>query len=82
MEVAQLKFKGNQKHYELNTAVDSSLENIDGKIQLCLLNPQHILKLAQDTKQKIQRRQKLIEISEKSKQDWQVVEEEIFFKWW
>ena len=46
MEVAQLKFKGNQKHYELNTAVDSSLENIDGKIQLCLLNPQHILKLA------------------------------------
>lgn len=79
MEVAQLKFKGNQKHYELNTAVDSSLENIDGKIQLCLLNPQHILTLAQDTKQKIQR-QKLIEISEKSKQDWQVVEEEIFFK--
>ena len=39
MEVAQLKFKGNQKHYELNTAVDSSLENIDGKIQLCQSAP-------------------------------------------
>lgn len=80
MEVAQLRFKGNQEHYQLNTAVDSSLENIDGKIQLCLLNPQHILKLAQDTKKKIQRRQKLIEIYGKSKQEWQVVEEEIFFK--
>ena len=73
-EVVQLKFKGNQKQFELNTSLDSILENIESESQLGQPNQEHI-NLAQDGRQLIRKRQKLIKIADKSKDGWQVVAE-------
>ena len=73
-EVVQLKFKGNQKQFELNASLDSILENIESESQLGQPNQEHI-NLAQDGRQLIRKRQKLIKIADKSKDGWQVVAE-------
>ena len=74
-EVVQLKFKGNQKQFELNTSLDSILENIESESQRGQPNQEHIRNLAQDGRHLIQKRQKLIKIADKSKDGWQVVAE-------
>lgn len=74
-EVVQLKFKGNQKQFELNASLDSILENIESESQRGQPNQEHIRNLAQDGRQLIRKRQKLIKIADKSKDGWQVVAE-------
>ena len=74
-EVVQLKFKGNQKQFELNASLDSILENIESESQPGQPNQEHIRNLAQDGRQLIRKRQKLIKIADESKDGWQVVAE-------
>ena len=62
-EVTQLKWKGNQKQFELNAEVLAGLEEIrtenDGKNS-------RIEAIIEETKKKLQKRQKLIKIADKS----------------
>ena len=74
-EVVQLKFRGNQKQFELNAAVDSILETIEVESQRSPPNKDRIQKLAQDARELIRKRQKLIKIADKSRDGWQVVAE-------
>ena len=71
----QLKFKGNQKQFELNAAVDSILESIEVESQRSPPSQDRIQKLAQDGRQLIRKRQKLFKIADKSRDGWQVVAE-------
>ena len=71
----QLKFKGNQTQFEFNASVDSILENIESESQRGQPNQKRIRNLAQDGRQLIRKRQKLIKIADKSKDGWQVVAE-------
>ena len=64
-EVVQLKYKGNQKQYELNAELDSIIESIETLIK----------KYSQEARELIRKRQKLIKIADKSKDGWQVVAE-------
>ena len=74
-EVVQLKFKGNQKQFELNAEIDSILEIIETESQRAQPNQERIQKLAKDGRLLIRKRQKLIKIADKSKDGWQVVAE-------
>ena len=74
-EVVQLKFKGNQKQFELNAEIDSILEIIETESQRAQPNQERIQKLAKDGRLLIRKRQKLIKIADKSKDCWQVVAE-------
>ena len=73
-EVVQLKYKGNQKQFELNAEIDSILDNIQKENHNSGQNPR-IGKLVEEAKQHIRRRQKLIKIADRDKDGWQVVEE-------
>ena len=74
-EVVQLKFKGNQKQFELNAEIDSILEIIETESQRAQPNQERIQKLAKNGRLLIRKRQKLIKIADKSKDGWQVVAE-------
>ena len=74
-EVFQLKFKGNQKQFELNAEIDSIFEIIKTEGQRAQPNQERIQKLAKDGRLLIRKRQKLIKIADKSKDGWQVVAE-------
>ena len=64
-EVVQLKFKGNQKQFELNAELGES-ESIEPHF---FANQE----LSQEGKQRIRKQQKLIKIADKSRNGWQVV---------
>ena len=72
-EVAQLKFKGNQKQFELNAELDAIFESIE--IESESIEPHFFANqdVSQEGKQRIRKRQKLIEIADKSRNGWQVV---------
>ena len=74
-EVVQLKFKGNQKQFELNAELDTIFESIETESESIDPNLSQIKKLSQEGKQRIRKRQKLIKIAGKSKDGWQVVAE-------
>lgn len=62
----QLKYKGNQKQFELNAEIDSILDNIQKENHNSGQNPR-IGKLLEEAKQHIRRRQKLIKIADRNK---------------
>ena len=73
-EVIQLKYKGNQKQFELNAQVESIFDSIQAEIP----TPDHgarVQKLVKQGKKLIRKRQKLIKIADRNKDGWQVVEE-------
>ena len=71
-QVTQMKFKGNQKQFELNAQIDCVFDRIraanDSK------NKQ-VDDLANEGKELIRKRQKLIRIADKSADGWKVVDE-------
>ena len=74
-EVVQLKYKGNQKQYELNAELDSIIESIETESERGEPNLPLIKKYSQEARELIRKRQKLIKIADKSKDGWQVVAE-------
>ena len=74
-EVAQLKFKGNQKQFELNAELDAIFESIE--IESESIEPHFFANqdVSQEGKQRIRKRQKLIKIADKSRDGRQVVAE-------
>ena len=72
-EVVQLKFKGNQKQFELNAELDAIFESIE--IESESIEPHFFANqdVSQEGKQRIRKRQKLIKIADKSRNGWQVV---------
>ena len=74
-EVVQLKYKGNQKQYELNAELDSIIESIETDSERGEQNLPLIKKYSQEARELIRKRQKLIKIADKSKDGWQVVAE-------
>ena len=74
-EVVRLKYRGNQKQFELNAAIDSYLESIESETQQSQPSSDRIRSLAQDARELLRKRQKLIKIADKSRDGWQVVAE-------
>ena len=74
-EVVRLKYRGNQKQFELNAAIDSFLESIESENQQSQPSSDRIRSLAQDARELLRKRQKLIKIADKSRDGWQVVAE-------
>ena len=74
-EVVQLKYKGNQKQYELNAELDSITESLETESERGEPNLPLIKKYSQEARELIRKRQKLIKIADKSKDGWQVVAE-------
>ena len=69
------EYKGNQKQFELNAAIDSFLESIESETHQSQPSNNRIRRLAQDAKELLQKRQKLIKIADKSRDGWQIVAE-------
>ena len=71
-QVTQMKFKGNQKQFELNAQIDSVFDRIrsanDSKSK-------QVDDLVDEGKELIRKRQKLIKIADKSADGWKVVDE-------
>ena len=74
-EVVRLKYRGNQKQFELNAAIESILENIETETQQSRTSNYRIRSLTQDGSRLLRKRQKLIKIADKSKDGWQIVAE-------
>ena len=74
-KVVQLKYKGNQKQYELNAELDSITESIKTESERGEPNLPLIKKYSQEARELIRKRQKLIKIADKNKDGWQVVAE-------
>jgi hypothetical protein len=72
-DVIKLKFKGNQKQYEINAKLEAILTDISKANEQN--NQERVSKLVDDAKALIHRRQKLIKIADRSKDGWRVVEE-------
>ena len=70
-----MKSRGNQKLFELNAAIASILENIETETQRSWPSNDRIRSLALEARQLLRKRQKLIKITDKSKDGWQVVAE-------
>ena len=65
-EVVRLKYRGNQKQFELNAAIDSFiLESIESETQQSQPSSDNIQSLAQDARELLRKRQKLIKIADK-----------------
>ena len=58
--VLQLKSKGKQKQFELNAELDTIFESIESEVEIIEPNLSHIKKLSQEARQRIRKRQKLI----------------------
>jgi len=74
-EVVRLKHRGNRNQFELNAAIDSLLESIESETQQSQPGKDRIRSLAQDARELLRKRQKLIRIADKSRDGWQVVAE-------
>ena len=74
-EVVRLKYRGNQKQFELNAAIDSILESIESETQQSQPSNDRIRSLAKEARELLRKRQKLIKIADKSRDGWQVVAE-------
>ena len=72
-KIAQMKFKGNQKQFEHNAQLEAVLDKI--KSENTSAN-EAIDKLVNDGKELIRKRQKLIQIADKSADGWKVVDKQ------
>ena len=72
-DVIKLKFKGNQKQYEINAKLEAILTDISKANEQN--NQERVSKLVDEAKALIHRLQKLIKIADRSKDGWRVVEE-------
>jgi phage terminase small subunit len=72
-DVIKLKFKGNQKQYEINAKLEAILTDISKANEQN--NQERVSKLVDEAKALIHRHQKLIKIADRSKDGWRVVEE-------
>ena len=63
------------KQFELNAAIDSILESIESETQQSQPGNDRIRSLAQEARELLRKRQKLIKIADKSRDGWQVVAE-------
>ena len=71
-QVTQMKFKGNQKQFELNAQIDCVFDRI--RVANDSKNKQ-VDDLANEGKELIRKQQKLIRIADKSAHGWKVVDE-------
>ena len=71
-KIAQMKFKGNQKQFDHNAQLEAVLDKI--KSENTSAN-EALDKLVNDGKELIRKRQKLIQIADKSADGWKVVDE-------
>ena len=71
-QVTQMKFKGNQKQFELNAQIDSVLDRIHSANDS---KSKQVDDLVDEGKELIRKRQKLIRIADKSADGWKVVDE-------
>ena len=55
-EVVRLKYRGNQKQFELNAAIDSFLESIESETQQSQPSSDRIRSLAQDARELLRKR--------------------------
>ena len=72
-EVVQLKFKGNQKQFELNAQLHAIFESTETESESIAPNVSQIKKLSKEGRQRIRKQQKLIKIADKSRDGLQVV---------
>lgn len=70
-EATEFKFKGNRKQFELNSQLDNILTQIGDNSH----NPEEVLKLVADGKERIKKRQKLVKLADRNKDGWLVVQE-------
>ena len=69
----QLKFKGNQKQFELNAQLHAIFESTETESESIAPNVSQIKKLSKEGRQRIRKQQKLIKIADKSRDGLQVV---------
>ena len=74
-EVVQLRFKGNQKQFEVNVELDAIFESIEIESESIEPNLWQIKKISQEGRQRIRKRRKLIKIADKSRDGRHVVAE-------
>ncbi|CAB4044795.1 Hypothetical predicted protein [Paramuricea clavata] len=72
-DVIKLKFKGNQKQYEINAKLEAILTDISKANEQN--KKERVANLVDEAKALSHRRQKLIKIADRSKDAWRVVEE-------
>ena len=70
-EAWELKSRGNRKQFEFNASVDSILNDITSNAD----SPDEVKRLANEGKEKIRRRQKLVKLADRNKDGWLVVQE-------
>ena len=70
-EACELKSRGNRKQFEFNASVDSILTDITSNAD----SPDEVKRLANEGKEKIRRRQKLVKLADRNKDGWLVVQE-------
>ena len=70
-EACEFKSRGNRKQFEFNASVDAILTDIAGKAD----SPDEVMRLANEGKEKIRKRQKLVKLADRNKDSWLVVQE-------
>ena len=70
-EASEFKSKGNRKQFQFNTSVDAILTDIASKAD----SPDEVKRLANEGKEKIRKRQKLVKLADSNKDGWLVVQE-------
>ena len=70
-EVCELKSRGNGKQFGFNASVDAILTDITNKAN----SPDEVKRLANEGKEKIRKRQKLVKLADRNKDGWLVVQE-------
>ena len=70
-EACEFKSKGNRKQFEFNASVDAILTDIASKAD----SPDEVKTLANEGKEKIRKRQKLVKLADRNKDGWLVVQE-------
>ena len=70
-EACEFKSRGNRKQFEFNAPVDAILTDIASKAD----SPDEVKRLANEGKEKIRKRQKLVKLADRNKDGWLVVQE-------
>ena len=70
-EACEFKSRGNRKQFEFNASVDAILTDIASKAD----SPDEVKRLANEGKEKIRKRQKLVKLADRNKDGWLVVQQ-------
>ena len=70
-EACEFKSRGNRKQFEFNASVGVILTDIASKAD----SPDEVKRLANEGKEKIRKRQKLVKLADRNKDGWLVVQE-------